>query len=198
VSGRVGFVAHGAGWRYYGRAADPSQVHAVSPVAQSRSHAGRALAVAGAGVVVALGLAFAVANLASRGKVQVNLGSETFSQQDAEDAAERIAEDGPILYADTAGGDRDIVLQHLGDDPETGWIALAARPPGVSRGCTIQSRDRDEPFRLLDASREVSDECDGREFPPDGGDLPQYPVTVRDGKLDIDLNAADRATSTTT
>ncbi len=140
MSGRAVFVGHGAGWRYYGRAADPSQVHAVSPVAESRSHAGRALAVAGAGVVVALGLAFAVANLASRGKVQVNLGSETFSQQDAEDAAERIAKEGPILYADTAGGDRDIVLQHLGDDPQTGWLALAARPAGVSRGCTIQSR----------------------------------------------------------
>jgi hypothetical protein len=197
VSGRAGFVGHGADWRYYGRAADPSQVHPVSPVAQSRSHAGRALAMAGAGVVVALALAFGVANLASRGKVHVNLGSETFSGQDAENAAQRIAASGPILYADTAGGDRDIVLQHLGDDPETGWIALAARPPGVSRGCTIQSRDRDEPFRLLDSSGEVSDECDGREFPPDGGDLPQYPVTVQDGKLDVDLNAADRATSTT-
>jgi hypothetical protein len=169
----------------------------VSPVAQSRTHAGRALAIAGAGVVLALGLAFLVANLASRGKVEVRLGTDTFSQYDAKQAAEKVAEGGPLVFADAGGGDRDIVLQHMGDDPETGWIALAARPPDVSRGCTIQSRDRDEPFRLLDASGQVTDECDGREFPPDGTGLPTYPVSVRDGKLDVDLNAADRATSTT-
>ena len=89
----------------------------MSPVARTRGHAGRALAVAGAGVVLALVLAFGVANLASRGKVDVRLGTDTFSQQKAKEAARKVAEDGPILYADTAGGDRDIVLQHLGDDP---------------------------------------------------------------------------------
>ncbi len=168
----------------------------MSPVAQSQGHAGRALAVAGAGVVLAIGLAFGVAHLASEGKVDVRLGTDTFSQQKAKDAASKVAQGGPIVYADAGGGDRDIVLQHLGDDPETGWIALAARPPGVSRGCTIQSRDRNKPFRLLDANGKVSGECDGRQFPPDGTGLPSYPVSVRDGKLDVDLNAAQRTTST--
>ena len=168
------------------------------PVEQSRGHAGKALAVAGVGVVAALAIAFGVAQLASQGKVDVRLGSDTFAEQDAEDAAERIAEDGPILYADAAGGDRDIVLQHQGDDPNEGWIALAARPPGAARECTIQSRDRDEPFRLLNTDGEVSEACDGTEFPPSGEGLPSYPVTVdADGKLDVDLNAEDRATSTT-
>jgi hypothetical protein len=170
----------------------------MSPVEQSRGHAGKALAVAGAGVVLALAIAFGVARLASQGRVDVRLGSDTFADQEAEAAAEKIAADGPILYADAAGGDRDIVLQHLGDDPEDGWIALAARPPGVARACTIQSRDRNGPFRLLDADGEVSDQCDGREFPPTGEGLPTYPVTVdADGRLDVDLNAEDRATSTT-
>ena len=170
----------------------------MSPVEQSRGHAGKALAVAGVGVVAALAIAFGVAQLASQGKVDVRLGSDTFAEQDAEDAAERIAEDGPILYADAAGGDRDIVLQHQGDDPNEGWIALAARPPGAARECTIQSRDRDEPFRLLSSDGEVTDVCDGSEFPPSGEGLPSYPVTVdADGKLDVDLNAEDRATSTT-
>lgn len=187
----------GAGWRYYGRGRDPSQVRIVSPVAQSRSHAGRALALAGLAVVLAVAIAFAVALLASRGKVEVRLGTDTFSQQNAKTAARQVAEGGPLIFADTAGGDRDIVLQHLGNDPETGWIALAARPPGVSRGCTIQSRDRHTSFRLLDASGHVTGACDGREFPPDGAGLPTYPVSVRDGKLDVDLNAAARATSTT-
>jgi hypothetical protein len=169
----------------------------VSPVARSQGHTGRALAVAAAGVVVAIGVAAALAVLANRGTVDVRLGSETFAEQDAEDAAERVAQDGPILYADTAGGDRDIVLQHLGDDPEEGWIALAARPPGVSRECTIQWDPEDGLFRLLDPSGEVSGDCDGREFPADGEGLPRYPVTVdADGNLDVDLNAADRTTST--
>ena len=170
----------------------------MSPVAQSRGHAGKALAVSGVGVAAAIAIAFGVAQLANQGRVDVRLGSDTFAQQDADDAADKIAEDGPILYADTAGGDRDIVLQHVGDDPDEGWIALAARPPGVARDCTIQSRDREGPFRLLDADGEVSGDCDGRELPPTGDGLPSYPVTVdADGNLDVDLNAEDRATSTT-
>ena len=170
----------------------------MSPVARSQGHTGRALAVAAGGVVVAIGIAAALAVLANRGSVDVRLGSDTFAEQDAEDAAGRVAEEGPILYADTAGGDRDIVLQHLGDDPEEGWIALAARPPGVSRQCTIQWDASDEVFRLLDSSGEVSGECDGTEYPADGEGLPTYPVTVSsNGKLDVDLNAADRTTSTT-
>jgi hypothetical protein len=169
----------------------------MSPVARSQGHTGRALAVAAAGVVVAIGVAAALALLANRGTVDVRLGSETFAEQDAEDAAERVAQDGPILYADTAGGDRDIVLQHLGDDPEEDWIALAARPPGVSRECTIQWDPEDWLFRLLDPSGQVSSDCDGREFPADGEGLPTYPVTVdSDGNLDVDINAADRTTST--
>lgn len=171
----------------------------MSPVEQSRGHAGKALAVAGAGVVLALVIAFAVAQLASQGKVDVRLGSDTFAEQDAEDAADEIAERGPILYADAAGGDRDIYLQHLGDDPEEGWIAIGARPAGVSRACSVRWDRDDEVFVLLDEDGEVSGECDGREFPPDGEGLPSYPVTVDgDGKLDVDLNAEDRATSTTT
>lgn len=170
----------------------------MSPVARSQGHAGRALAVAAVGVVVAIGVAAALAVLANRGKVDVRLGSDTFAEHDAEDAATDIAESGPILYPDTAGGDRDIYLQHFGDDPNEGWIAFAARPPGVSRACTLRWNGDDQVFRLLDASEEVRGECDGREFPADGGGLPMYPVTVdADGNVDVDLNAADRTTSTT-
>jgi hypothetical protein len=170
----------------------------MSPVEQSRGHAGKALLVAGAGVVLALGIAFLVARMASQGRVDVRLGSDTFADQSAEEAAEKVADDGPILYQDLAGGDRDIVLQHLGDDPATGWIALAARPPGVPRACSIQWHPDDEVFLLLDADGDVTDECDGTEFPADGTGLPSYPVTVdADGRLDVDLNAEDRATSTT-
>jgi hypothetical protein len=169
----------------------------VSPVARSQGHAGRALAVAAAGVVVAIGVAAALAVLANRGTVDVRLGTDTFEAGDAEDIAEEIADNGPIFYADTAGGDRDIYLQHLSDDPNEGWLAFAARPPGVSRECTLQWEPRAEVFRLLDSDGEVAGECDGREFPADGEGLPMYPVVVdADGNIDVDLNAADRTTST--
>lgn len=168
------------------------------PVARRQSHTGRALVVATAGLVLALGVAAAVAVLVNRGRVEVRLGDDVFHAGDAEGLAEQIAEEGPILFSDTAGGDRDIVLQHLADgDARRGWLALAARPPGTPRRCTIQWQDDDDRFALLDDQGEARGECDGRTFPPDGTGLPQYPVERRDGELYVDLNAADRETTTT-
>ena len=48
------------------------------PVAQSRGHAGKALLVAGVGLVVARGIAFLVAQMASRGDVEIRLGADRF------------------------------------------------------------------------------------------------------------------------
>jgi hypothetical protein len=144
-----------------------------------------------------MGVAIGVSVLASRGDVEVKLGDETFAKQDASNLADKIVADGPVLYADAASGDRDIVVQHMGSDPETGWVAMAARPAGVPRNCTIQWQADDEEFRLLDTNGETSDDCDGRTFPADGAGLPTYPVTVTAGKLDIDINAADRTSTTT-
>lgn len=149
--------------------------------------------------MLTLVIAFGISVLDNRGAVDVKLGDDTFSGLQADEMAEQIADGGPFLVADASpGGDRDIVLQHLGDDVDEGWIALVARPPGVPRNCTIQWRDDDSGFRLLDEQGEVSDECDGREYPADGGDLETFPVDVVDGKLDIDINAANRASTTIT
>lgn len=170
----------------------------MSPVARSQAHAGRVLAASVVGIALAVVAAFAVAVLANRGSVDVRLGDDTFAGQDAEAAADRIADAGPILYPDAGGGDRDIYLQHEGDDATRGWLAFAARPAGAPRECTLRWEDGDGVFRLLDADGEESGACDGREFPPDGTGLTQYPVTVRDGELDVDLNAADRPTTSET
>jgi hypothetical protein len=168
------------------------------PVARRQSHTGRALIVAMAGLVLAIALAAGVALLANRGRVEVRLGDDVFRAGETESLAEQIAEEGPVLFSDTAGGERDIVLQHLADgDARRGWLALAARPPGTPRRCTIQWQDDDDRFVLLDDRGEASGECDGRTFPPDGTGLPQYPVELRDGELYVDLNAADRETTTT-
>jgi len=191
------FEGQGADWRYYGHAVCRPQSHSVSPVARSTGHAGRALAVSAVAIGLMIAIAIGLALLASRGTVEVRLGDETFGGQRAERLAAEIDRDGPILYPDVAAGDRDIMLQHLGDDPERGWFAFAARPEGTSRDCTVRWDSTEEVFRLLDPDGEVREPCDGQEFPADGTGLPQYPVAVRDGRLDVDLNAAQRETSTT-
>ena len=163
------------------------------PIARSQGHAGRALLIAAAGALLTLAVAFGISVLDNRGKVEVRLGDDTFSGLQADRMADDIAERGPLLIPDASpGGDRDIVVQHLGDDVEEGWIAIAARPPGVPRNCSIQWQPDQGEFRLLDDDGAVSDECDGREYPADGGDLETFPVTVLDGELDVDINAANR------
>jgi hypothetical protein len=150
----------------------------MSPVARSQQHAGRALVVAAVGVLLALGFAIGVALLANRGSVEVRLGDETFQAGDAASITEDIADRGPVIYSDVAGGDRDIWVQHLGDDPETGWHAFDVRPAGSPRDCVAEWHPDDEVFVAS---------CTGEEFPADGDGLPQYPVTIEDGDVDIDL-----------
>ncbi len=85
---------------------------------------GRAL-IAG---VVALGvgivLVVIVTRLANSGDVEVRLGDEEFNAGIAEEIVESVDEGGPILYPDVAGGTRDILLNHIGDDPRRGWVAF--------------------------------------------------------------------------
>ena len=106
------------------------------------------------------------------------LGDATFQDLDAESTAENIEELGPLLFSDVAGGDDDIIVQHLGDDPNDGWLAFAARPPGADRDCFAEWQPDDEVF---------IDTCDGTEYPADGEGLEQYDVEVEDGKVVIDL-----------
>jgi hypothetical protein len=163
------------------------------PIARSQGHAGRALLIAAAGALLTLAVAFGISVLDNRGQVEVRLGDDTFSGLQADEMADDIAERGPLLIPDASpGGDRDIVLQHLGTDDDEGWIAIAARPAGVPRNCTIQWQADTGDFRLLDENGDVGDDCDGQEFPADGTGLEIFPVTVVDGKLDVDINAANR------
>jgi hypothetical protein len=155
----------------------------MSPVARSQRHAGKALLVAGVGVAVAIGLAFAMSVLANRGTVKVNLGDDVFDAGDADDLAEHIDEGGPLLFSDIAGGSRDIFISHEGDDLETGWFAFDARTPGASRDCSVEWKADDEVF---------VDPCTDDELPADGTGLPQYKVTVTEGgNVEVDLRKDD-------
>lgn len=145
-------------------------------------------------VVIALavivgGIAFFVNTLAKKGDVQIRLGDDYFNAGDASDIADDIADRGPILWSDLAGGSRDIVINHSGDDPEVGWVAFEARRPGDPRDCQVS----------WNAGKDLFDyTCDPTlSFPPDGAGLQALPVQITDGRIIVDINAAQRASTTT-
>src|SRR3546814_13094019 len=122
------------------------------PVAQSRGHAGKALIVAGVGVAVALGLAFAEALLVNRGDVEINLGDDRFDAGQVESISDAIDEgDGlPLLYQDLVGRDRHLYVQHPADDPDEAWVALGAFDPD-DPSCRVDiDREAREPVRFSD------------------------------------------------
>ena len=186
----------------------------------------RAVVVGAAGVAVGLALIAAVVWLAgSSGQVEVRLGDRDFRDLDAARISAEIAERGPVLFSDVAGGSRDIILQHLGDDPELGWLAFEARRSGQDRRCFFQWRAEDdgesggedmvggEDGGAEDSSGgddmgggEDGAEADGvgdgagghfvNSCDPEdvvdarGTGLVQFPVTVVDGDVRVDINAA--------
>ena len=166
----------------------------MSPVERSGGHAGRALAVSGIAIAVIALVLWGASILTNRqSALDVRLGDPTFQGGNAERLADEIADRGPIIYgdiSDSSNATRDIILQHLGDDPEEGWFAFRAQPANKARECTWEWQADEEQFRA---------KCDrSLTAPADGEGLVRYPVEVEDGKLDVDLNYADRPSTTTT
>ena len=163
------------------------------PVAPSSNHAGRALVVAAVALVVVLGGLWAAAVLyGHQDASKVRLGDQTFQAGSAKNRAKEVAERGPFIVPDASPAhDRDIIVQHLGSDPNKGWLAFAAQPPGKPRTCTWQWARAERVFHAR---------CDrSLTLPADGRGARQYPATVdADGQLTVDLNAATRTTTTTT
>ncbi len=165
----------------------------MSPVQESRARSPRSLVLAVAGVVLGIALILglfvvAIPSLTEDGKVEVKLGSDTYDAGPADARAANIAADGPILFSDVSSGQRDIFLQHLGDDPATGWYAFDSRRPGQDRTCTLQWRS---------ASEDFLDPCDDSVVPADGTGLIAYAVIVTDDdRVVVDLKGDD-TTSTT-
>lgn len=125
------------------------------------------------------------ADLAQSGDVQINIGDDVFAPGNVDRLSEDIArEQTPLLLSDVSGGDRDIFLQHIGDDPMTGWFAFAVRPLDAPRDC----------FAIWNREQQRFDyNCDDRTFSAEGEGLFQYPVVIsQNGEITIDLNAADR------
>ena len=136
-----------------------------------------------AAVVLGLAVLLGLSILSSSGSVDIRLGDDRFPVGQTERLANRIAEDRrPFLFSDVSGGGtRDIYLQHVGETPEVGWLAYAARAPGQSdRRCVLD-------WDL--AAQELVDPCTEQRYPGDGTGLTRYPVEVDDGQLYVDLRA---------
>jgi hypothetical protein len=150
------------------------------PVAPTQSR--RAVIIGLAAVVAAVGLFFLVISLGSTGQ-QIHFGSDQFSPGSAKTVAARIADDGrPDCFNDPSTGDRPICVQHIGDDPATGWITVEVEVAG----CAVQWDT---------AAGDFVDTCTGRHYPADGTGLVMLPTTVKDGKVVVDVTPD--ATTTT-
>lgn len=146
-----------------------------------------AVLVGSAGVVVVLALLLGVLWLAQAGtEVEIRIGDQDFRNLDAQRISDEIAERGPVLFSDLAGGSRDIILQHQGNDIEVGWTAFAARRPGQPRDCFFEwqpastTSDDDGRFRNSCDAGDIVDAV--------GTGLVHYPVTVNDGDVRVDIN----------
>lgn len=158
------------------------------PVAQSRGHAGKALLVAGVGVVVALGIAWFVAQAASRGDVEIRLGDDRFDAGQVESIADAIDdEDGlPVLVPDLVGGQRNLFVQHLSDEADEGWVAFGAFDPDDPT-CAVQI-DREAKVLVNACDESVT-------YPLDGTGLRYYPTSVEDGRIYVDINELSTTTT---
>ena len=134
-----------------------------------------------AGVVVALGLAGAVLLLTRGGTdVEIRLGDRDFRAMETGRISAEIADRGPILFGDVADGSLDIILQHLGEDPESGWLAFEARRPGQSRDCF---------FAWGAEHADFVNTCDPDDTVDAAGTgLRHFDVAVVDGDVRVDIN----------
>lgn len=75
-------------------------------------------------VLAALGLGYAIIQLAQQGSIESNLGANELIVGEHLNLSQKIMEEGPIPYQSQASGTPSIYLQHLGEDPRRGWLAF--------------------------------------------------------------------------
>jgi hypothetical protein len=133
------------------------------------------------GVIVAVLVMIFVLQLASKPGAKSTLSTSTFEVGGSKVLASAIRRQRAPLLFQALVKDRDVWVQHLGDDPTTGWTSFDARTAGSPRSCTTH----------WDLDRQLFvDPCTQQTFPPDGQGLPVVPLTVTpNGKVSIDLHA---------
>ncbi len=135
-----------------------------------------------AGSLIALALAsvlvLVVVRFASENPEQVNLGPSVFRFK-ANRLHREVEERGPFLLKDPLNRGREVYVQHLGDDPDTGWLAVHAYASRESLDCLL---------RWEAASQQFVDPCTGQRYPAGGEGLVTYRARVEDGVVVVDLS----------
>jgi len=158
------------------------------PVAKNSAPPIRQVAILGLGLVMTLATGFFLVSQADQLTDADNLTlgqtpDPIFRAGNVDRLAADVAKLGPLLLPDLAGGDRDIYLNHVGDDADAGWFAFAVRPASASRDCHVEW----DP-----ATASFVDNCTDTVYPPTGEGLPSLAVSIdADGDLTIDLASAN-------
>lgn len=140
--------------------------------------AGSLIALAFAGVLL-----FFVVRFASRNPDQVNLGPRVFLLGRATRLAREVKEDGPFLFKDPLNREREVFVQHLGEDPNAGWSAIRAYASQETLECLLRWE--------RDSGRFV-DPCTNQSYPATGEGLTTYPAQVERGLVSVDLRSTRR------
>ncbi len=159
------------------------------PVARGpHINARSAIIVGVVGVVMALLMGAAIIWLAGSGSnVRIQLGDTDFDAGSAFAQSDEIAENGPLLFSDVGGGRRDIILNHLGDDPKSGWYSFEARPADQPRDCFFVWDVANAVFVLTTTNDSLT--CSDATVDATGDGVSQFPVTIDDnGSVRVDIN----------
>lgn len=141
----------------------------------------------GIGGVVAGVLIFLVVLAIAGPKSTEQSESARFKVGPAERLAPTVERDGPLLFQDLLGRQRDVYVQRVADDD---WRAFEARPPGAPRSCVLEWQRQSATF---------VDPCSGATFPADGQGLVSFPTEIDDnGVVVVNLLAPVDPTTTTT
>jgi hypothetical protein len=110
-----------------------------------------------------------VVQLSSSDPEDTNIGDEMFEVGDAQ----RLVNRTPLLFQDLRGGDLHVWVNHIGDDPDSGWVTFSAT---VRRGCFIERR------------RDTFVDCNGKKYPEDGEPLQEFHTEVdSEGRVVVDF-----------
>lgn len=154
------------------------------PGGRRKASSGVVLLATGAVIVAALVFA-AVLSVANSRKSGSNAGADLYVVGKAKSLEGTVARNGPLLFQDLLGNERDIYVQHLGGDD---WRAFEAHAPGAARRCVLKWNK---------VTRTFTDPCNASaSFPADGAGLTTFPTDVdRDGRVIVDLRAPGAPTT---
>jgi len=128
-------------------------------------------------------LLFFVVRFASSNPEQVNLGPRVFRVGSATRLAREVDKRGPFLFKDPLNREREVFVQHLGEDPNAGWAAIRAYASREAVECLLRWEGDQQRF---------VDPCAPQTYPPSGEGLVTYPARVENGVVSIDLRSSQR------